>query len=100
MKSVIKPIIFSVFIFIFCPSWSQVNNENSTQERDSLPSEMHRFFQVSFVPGLSTNGLMSNKIKNDISVNILAGSVYEVSLLEVGSLLNFIHNNCKVSFSK
>jgi hypothetical protein len=94
MKSVIKPIIFSVFIFIFCPSWSQVNNEKSTQERDSLPSEMHRFFQVSFVPGLSTNGLMSNKIKNDISVNILSGSVYEVSSLEVGSLLNFIHNNC------
>lgn len=51
-----------------------------------------RAFQISFVPYFGTNGI-SDSIINDISINILAGYVYEVRSFEVGSMFNIVKRN-------
>jgi hypothetical protein len=51
--------------------------------------------QISFVPYLGTNGFKTDSIVNAVSINILAGSVYDVRALELGSLVNIVRHESK-----
>jgi hypothetical protein len=50
---------------------------------------MYRRFQVSLLPMLGTNHVLSGKTQNDWSLNVLAGHSMAVRRLEVGGLGNF-----------
>lgn len=65
----------------FRPSidWSFLENVNFDQIQTA---------QVSFVPGLSTNGRLSGEIVNNISFNVLAGYTGGTRGFELGGLLN------------
>ncbi len=52
-----------------------------------------REFQLSFLPFLGTNRLLSGSIKNDYSLNILMGYSGGVHKLEVGGIFNGVRND-------
>lgn len=49
--------------------------------------------QISFLPILGTNKLMSGKTTNNLSVNIIAGYSYAVHGLEAGGFANIVRQN-------
>jgi hypothetical protein len=51
---------------------------------------LHQPIQISFVPYFGTNGFQSDSIRTDVSVNILAGIVYEVKQFEIGGMFNIV----------
>lgn len=55
----------------------------------NVPDTLHRRFQVSFLPRIGTNHVLSEKVTNDWSVNILAGQSAGVRRAEVAGLGNF-----------
>ena len=77
--------------FLLSPAWSGTNI--TSFGNDSVPHNGYRVMQISFVPNFGTNGFAGDSIVNDISLNILAGSVYEVRALEIGSLVNVVQRN-------
>lgn len=52
-----------------------------------------RPFQISFVPTLGTNGFLSNKIENGVSINIIAGTSKGVRWAEIGGVANMVKGN-------
>ncbi len=62
---------------------------NAQNVNDSLG----RKFQVSLLPFLGTNRLLSGSIKNDYSLNLLMGYSGGVRKLEVGGILNGVRND-------
>ncbi len=48
----------------------------------------HSVVQVSFLPGISTNGFLSGKVSNNFSLNVLAGLGYSVNGVEVAGMVN------------
>ncbi|RLD78015.1 MAG: hypothetical protein DRJ10_11010, partial [Bacteroidetes bacterium] len=52
-------------------------------------------FQVSILPNLGTNRLMSGNVENNISLNILGGYSHSVKGFEIGGLLNIVRNDVK-----
>lgn len=73
-------------IFVSRPQRINAQNVN-----DSL----NRKFQLSILPFLGTNRLLSGSIKNDYSVNILMGYSGGVRKLEVGGIVNGVRQNMK-----
>lgn len=71
---------------IFVSRSQRINAQNVN---DSL----RRKFQVSLLPFLGTNRLLSGSIKNDYSLNLLMGYSGGVRKLEVGGILNGTRNN-------
>lgn len=71
---------------IFVSRSQRINAQNVD---DSLGQK----FQVSLLPFLGTNRLLSGSIKNDYSVNILMGYSGGVRKLEVGGILNGVRND-------
>jgi len=66
------------------------------QQHDKNVSDtFRRRFQVSFLPALGTNGLMSGQVINDYSFNILGGYSGGNRVFELGGLFNL--NNGPVS---
>ncbi|GAB4025346.1 hypothetical protein GCM10028809_05880 [Spirosoma gilvum] len=57
--------------------------------RDTL----YRDWQVSFVPFFGTNGRLSGRISNRISVNALMGYSFGVRAFEVGGLMNLVRTD-------
>lgn len=55
----------------------------------NVPDTLHRRFQVSFLPRIGTNHVLSEKVTNDWSLNILAGQSAGVRRAEVAGLGNF-----------
>jgi len=51
--------------------------------------------QISFLPFMSTNKLLTANTANDISFNILAGYTQEVRRFEIGGVLNIVRKNVK-----
>ena len=51
--------------------------------------------QVSLLPSVGTNRLVSGSVENNLSINILAGYSYAVKGLEVGGLVNITRTNMK-----
>ena len=62
---------------------------NAQNVNDSLG----RKFQVSLLPFLGTNRLLSGSIENDYSINLLMGYSGGVRKLEVGGILNGVRND-------
>lgn len=54
-----------------------------------------RAFQISFIPGLSTQGKLSPQITTAFSVNVLGGYTGGVSVMELGGLFNITKTNVK-----
>ncbi|MEM9325100.1 MAG: hypothetical protein AAGA85_05575 [Bacteroidota bacterium] len=54
-----------------------------------------RPFQISLLPAVGTNGLLSGKITNTVSLNILAGLAYGVEGVELGGAINLIRQEVK-----
>lgn len=52
-----------------------------------------KLFQLSFLPTLGSNLLMSGLVRNQFSLNILAGYSYAVDAFEMGGLLNITHTD-------
>ncbi len=71
---------------IFVPRSQRINAQNVT---DSLSRE----FQISILPFLGTNRLLSGSIKNDYSVNLLMGYAGGIRKLEVGALVNGVRRD-------
>lgn len=46
-----------------------------------------RFFQLAFVPGVGTNGLLGGKITNNLSLNLIAGNANGVKGAELSGVL-------------
>ena len=72
----------------FTPDESRRNAKNVTMEED-------RFFQFSLVPMVGTNGKLSGQIRNNLSVNLLAGYAYGVNGLELGGFYNIDRREMK-----
>ncbi len=53
----------------------------------------NQHFQVSLIPQIGTNKLMSGNVENNISFNILGGYSYAVKGFELGSLFNIVREN-------
>ncbi len=51
--------------------------------------------QISFLPFISTNKLLTANTANDISFNVLAGYTQEVRKFEVGGILNIVRKDVK-----
>jgi hypothetical protein len=71
---------------IFVSRSQRINAQN-------VDDSLGRKFQVSFLPFLGTNRLLSGSIKNDYSLNLLMGYSGGVRKLEVGGILNGVRND-------
>ena len=71
---------------IFVPRSQRINAQNV---KDSLS----RKFQISILPFIGTNRLLSGSIKNDYSVNLLMGYASGIHKLEVGGLINGVRKD-------
>lgn len=90
MKNVKLILEFSFLLVIaYVLNAPKAFSQQSTRTTDSL----YRAFQISFVPYLSTNGYLSDKITNDLSINILAGYIKEVRKAEFSGMLNLVKGN-------
>ncbi len=72
----------------FTPDESRKNARNVSMEED-------RFFQLSLVPMVGTNGKLSGQVRNNISVNLLAGYAYGVKGVELGGFYNIDRKEMK-----
>jgi hypothetical protein len=79
MSTIIRPTLIVTLTLMLSISCAQ------TPRR--IP-ERHSFFQFSFFPGISTNGVSSATFYNDISFNLLGGHSAGNRLLEIGVLTN------------
>jgi hypothetical protein len=50
-------------------------------------------FQISLIPQIGTNRLMSGNVENNVSLNIIGGYSYAVKGIEFGYLLNIVREN-------
>jgi hypothetical protein len=67
----------------------QVNSSN-------VKETFNRVFQLSFVPHVGTNNLLSGCTSNLFSLNILGGYVESVKVLEAGGLINIVRRDAGV----
>ncbi|MEP4094830.1 hypothetical protein [Reichenbachiella sp.] len=65
----------------FTPKQSHKNVRNVSMDEE-------RFIQFSVVPMVGTNGTLSGKIKNNISINLLAGYAHGLNGVELGGVFN------------
>jgi hypothetical protein len=71
------------FFYATLDKWHEINVTDS----------LHRRAQISLVPGIGTNHVLSRKVTNDFSLNIIAGQSANVRILEVGGVANFTRKN-------
>lgn len=58
----------------------------------NIPDTLHRRFQFSLLPMVGTNHVLSGKVENDFSINLLAGQSAGVRRVELAGLGNFTKN--------
>ncbi|MFY0685629.1 MAG: hypothetical protein JXQ90_00615 [Cyclobacteriaceae bacterium] len=71
-----------------------INNKSQIHVKNVYLQE-ERFAQLSFLPIAGTNGTMSGKVKNKISINAIAGYSHSLGGVEVGGVLNIIREDAK-----
>jgi hypothetical protein len=84
--SIIALILFSTFLI-------GNSNAQTNSSKNNVPDSLRRQMQISFLPYMGTDGAFSGKGSYNVSLNILAGTVNEVSGLEMGGLMNHVHRN-------
>jgi len=75
------------------PFVRQIVAAPSLQRTEKINLVRQRIGQISFIPKWGTNLKMSGTIENKVSVNVLIGYNYGVTILEVGGIFNVIRNN-------
>jgi hypothetical protein len=83
MKTICKLVIIASGLWLTLPALPQTQTAS------------YRPIQISFVPYFGTNGFKTDSIVNAVSINILAGSVYDVRALELGSLVNIVRHDSR-----
>lgn len=71
-----------------------VNNATKSTMRNVKDTLFTRV-QLSFIPYISTNKLLSGNTINDVSINILAGYSQGIRVAEVGGLFNIVRGDVK-----
>jgi CarboxypepD_reg-like domain len=61
----------------------------------NVPDSFHRRFQISLLPAIGTNHVLSGKVENDFSFNVLAGMSQGVRYAEVAGIANFTKKDVK-----
>lgn len=61
----------------------------------NVPDTLRRRFQISFLPILGTNHVLSSKVENNVSINVLAGQSAGVRYFEAAGLGNFTQKSVK-----
>lgn len=72
----------------FTTNKARKNTENVTLQEE-------RSFQFSLIPKVGTNGSLSGQVKNNFSVNLLAGYAYGLEGFEIGGLYNINRRETK-----
>lgn len=80
------------FYFIFILTLAASGSVFGTPDSLEL---IHRPAQISFFPPMSTNGLESHKVVNNLSVNIIAGYNGGLEGIEVGGFANVLRHDMK-----
>lgn len=83
--------ITSVLIFcctLFLPIFAQAQDSNQVELKQ-------RPAQLSFLPPLSTNGLESHQVVNNLSINLIAGYQGGLEGLEMGGFANILRHDMK-----
>jgi hypothetical protein len=62
---------------------------------DNIGDTLYRPFQISFLPFIGTNHILSGNIINALSFNILAGYSLGVNGVEMGGVLNLVRRDIK-----
>jgi hypothetical protein len=62
---------------------------------DNIPGTVNRFLQVSFLPHLGTNGLLTGSTINQVSLNLIGGYVHSVGFLELGGYINIVRKDVR-----
>lgn len=89
MKLKTSIILLSLFsIFSIGNGSAQTNGS-----KNNVPDSIHRQMQISFLPFIGTDGIYSSKVSCNVSLNILAGTINEVTGFEAGGLVNIIRHN-------
>lgn len=84
-------VVIALFVVAFFFSFKDVYSQSAQPQAQASASDggsIHRDAQISFLPGISTDGFSSDKVTCDFSLNILAGRIYQVNSVELGSILN------------
>lgn len=89
MKFKTSIITLTFFSFFFTGNGSAQTNSS----KNNVPDSLHRQMQISFLPYMGTDGAFSGKGSYNVSLNILAGTINEVSGFEMGGLMNHVHRN-------
>lgn len=74
----------------FSSSWQKIHNRNITDT-------FSRAFQLGFVPPLSTNGFMSGRITNNVSLNMIAGYANGLNGFEAAGIMNVTRRDVRGS---
>ena len=61
----------------------------------NIPDTLHRRFQISLLPVIGTNHVLSGKVENDYSINLLAGQSAGVRYFEAAGMGNFTENRIR-----
>lgn len=70
-----------------------LSTKAKTQNRNIRNFLANRSFQISFVPGLSTWGLLNSKVTNKFSFNVIGGYSGGVDQFELGGVFNIVNKN-------
>jgi len=70
-------------------------NSDLQATTDNIPGTVHRFIQLSLLPHLGTNGLMTGRTINQISLNLIGGYVYSIGFLELGGFINIVRKDTR-----
>ena len=89
MKTKLLPLI-ALLLFV---SMSAMAQETEKEKVEMEPTYMPA--QISFVPGFGTGGIKSYQLRTNLSLNILGGYVHTVEGLELGSIVNIVHQDVK-----
>jgi hypothetical protein len=64
-------------------------------QSENIKQYFNKGWQVSLIPGLSTNGILNSNIINDYSFNLIGGYSGGVNKLELGGFINIDKTNVK-----
>lgn len=72
-----------------------LSTKAKTQNRNIRNFLANRSFQISFVPGLSTWGLLNSKVTNKFSFNVIGGYSGGVDQFELGGVFNVVNKDVR-----
>lgn len=88
-----SPLTDSLKRHTWLPSWLLTHPIKAHVK--NVTDTLFKRVQISFLPFIGTNKLLTANTANDFSFNILAGFTQEVKRLEVGGILNIVRENVK-----